>query len=476
MKLIKKETELTVAELLGKYALDKTLTTLTEKTVETLINQVGKKFYKKYCYENYNDMRSLTYNESVELGAIVGLITLYDDRVKLFSNLDEDSYREYRDDILSGKIFTSESNYILSACNIDTKGQYMYFMRNDYIMIYRTSRSEAVQNLTQSSNMAAKPFIYQTYFTAYVIGNYKRFDNSVKKLLEFRLKVLNKHNNTKGCLTINYINNDNSSLNNKIINKSWNDIFIPREQKIRIDKYIKNFYNETPNYIKYGWQHKINILLHGMPGSGKTSIGRIIGTLYHPCNLYQNDWNVDEGISPKEIYRYHEIFTIDKDNIQKSVEVIPQHDSYNNNIGRKGDRCGTVIIIEEVDEIIGTESESVLMKLLDGEYSLQHTIVVCCTNYLDKIKNADKNSKDTRILDRFNLVEEIDGMDADLAIQMVKRFNMNPEDVLLDDSLIGVNDRGEKRYIPRRVENKIKMLQSQSFSEKLVKIDLDSEN
>lgn len=58
------------------------------------------------------------------------------------------------------------------------------------------------------------------------------------------------------------------------------NIFMDKKLKENIIQYIDNFINSKDKYHKYGRNHKTNLLLTGIPGSGKTSLCKALAMKY----------------------------------------------------------------------------------------------------------------------------------------------------------------------------------------------------
>jgi len=119
---------------------------------------------------------------------------------------------------------------------------------------------------------------------------------------------------------------------------------------------IQKFWEKEEEYKKYGITYKRGILLWGPPGSGKSCTIRLI----------MEDVVKREGI----ILRFDDpdLFLEGMRAVRKIQPTTP-----------------VVVIMEDIDSIIASYSESEVLNILDGVNNVEKTVFLATTNYPDKL-------------------------------------------------------------------------------------------
>ena len=142
------------------------------------------------------------------------------------------------------------------------------------------------------------------------------------------------------------------------------DIFIDKKLKENLLTYINNFVNSKEKYFKFGRNHKTNILLTGIPGSGKTSLCKALAKKYG-YSIYIMNFT-------KNMTDSHLIDLI-SDVKENSIILYEDIDSYFT------DRTSNDVNV----------SFSCLINILDGTLSKGSGIInVITTNFPDKLDSA----------------------------------------------------------------------------------------
>lgn len=161
-----------------------------------------------------------------------------------------------------------------------------------------------------------------------------------------------------------------------------------------IVKYSTRFLNEDVyNKIKKaGYLHKMGILLYGKQGSGKTTILNYV--------------------AKKVIEKYGGIcFLISNQNeLVTSIEFARKI--------RADQENPVVFILDEFDNYAYSK-EGYIKSFLDGNLSIDNSITLCATNYLDKIPNTIKDRPS-----RIRILREVSGVgSSSLVYDIVKKMS-----------------------------------------------------
>jgi len=176
---------------------------------------------------------------------------------------------------------------------------------------------------------------------------------------------------------------------------TWENLYYPTQIKKMFDLEIFGFLNNHKRYNARGIK-KRGVLLHGEPGTGKTSLGYII------CNEASD----------------HTVIWI-------TPELVSEHTNGHNSIRtlyRLADFVSPCIIILEDIDLFGSDREDApeslrlgsLMNVLDGVNSVENAVTVAMTNRLPQIEKALSNRPG-----RFDKVVEIPSLSAILRKRML---------------------------------------------------------
>ena len=128
-------------------------------------------------------------------------------------------------------------------------------------------------------------------------------------------------------------------------------------------KEIKSFWTKAEKFEQYGFLHRRGYLMHGPPGSGKTSLIQMV---------------ISE--------------TIKEGGVIFSCTGNPEALDTNLRILRRIEPDRQLICIyEDIDAIAEVNGEEKLLSVLDGENMVDHVVNIATTNYLVKLDDRIKN-------------------------------------------------------------------------------------
>jgi hypothetical protein len=175
---------------------------------------------------------------------------------------------------------------------------------------------------------------------------------------------------------------------------NWENFYYDDEVKTLFNREIFGFINNIEEYNKRGIS-KRGVMFYGCPGSGKTSLGKLI------CNYLPDNtviWVTPDSIAENDDFRYS----------IKSLYALSDFLS------------PSVFILEDMD-LIASDRESggdnlrlgTLMNILDGVNSVHNSITVGMTNRMQSIEGALRNRPG-----RFDRLVQIDFLSDNLRKNM----------------------------------------------------------
>ena len=235
------------------------------------------------------------------------------------------------------------------------------------ILIY-----ECVENTTESDGSRLR--IIMTFRTLYTQKNKDNLILFVKQLMKEtkiveRKQSKNVYVRVSGRSTMEEYNRPY---------RSFNDTFIPKHQQDQLTKSIKKFCESEKWYRDHKLPYHFGIMLHGNPGTGKSSIVQVITSMID-CDVFyiDSDFMMD-SLRDSGWIRYR-----NKDRMR----VIIIEDIDTNSFSNKRKTNNDDIINPRTDNP-RLLSISTLLNFMDGYNSIDNVIYVFTTNHLSELDPA----------------------------------------------------------------------------------------
>lgn len=244
-------------------------------------------------------------------------------------------------------------------------------------------------------------------FRLYLIGPkcYKYRSKIFDKLNEYkeRRKKLQKESHNRICYDFNNID--------EIKFKPFD--FMVFENKDEILKTIETWKNNLPKYSKYKIIPKLSVLLHGLPGTGKSTFYKALADML----------DIDTVISLSPGY-FLEMFGNGQEKQRRYMDGIIAIDDIDcickSREDEKDNRENSAIMHNLLSFL--DNPPTTFIKLDDQYYEV--AIVVATTNYIDKLDKAVKRHG------RFDLKIEMDYFNKERASEMCSIYELKLEDVI----------------------------------------------
>jgi SpoVK/Ycf46/Vps4 family AAA+-type ATPase len=224
-------------------------------------------------------------------------------------------------------------------------------------------------------------------------------DTNKSKELIHHLQIYAKKNNCLRGTKLKDVNMISASFSEVDINEkyTWDNYYYPENIKNLFELEILGFINNVEKYNESGIM-KRGVILHGRPGTGKSTLGNII------CNLVPEHtviWITPEILSENNYKTMSSIKTLYKlaDFLSPCIIILEDLDLF----GQDRERGGDIV------------SLGALMNVLDGVNSIVNSITVGITNRLSFIETALRNRPG-----RFDRIIEIPSLTKELRKKMLR--------------------------------------------------------
>lgn len=259
----------------------------------------------------------------------------------------------------------------------------------------------------------------------YIFGfNYNKYVEEIENIVEssfiskdsigiFNVDIRRDSRGTINDLSITYKN---------ITPRNEGTIFFSNNEKEDIIKHIDKFKSNERFYKDRQIIYKTGILLYGKPGTGKSSLAKLIASLYNRSIININVANF------KDIDIATLTQSIDADTVRKYIILLEDIDTLY--LNRED-------IMTDKDELAVTNK---LLQFLDSNTSPNDVIFVATTNHIEKLDEALLREG------RFDLKVNIQGLNENDALDFCRSFNLDDETSkeAIKEALIRRNDSADK--------------------------------
>lgn len=255
--------------------------------------------------------------------------------------------------------FKKDISYMISVG--DTEVNYLYDDKQHKIKLMVREHGDVISCDTRCQSYFHTSMIVEVesreIFDNFLIDSYNYFNQYILKKSQYSNKI-----------NVYIYQNENWKILSRTKIRSLDTMYLPENTKedlfLRLDKFLNP---ETEKwYYERGIPYKLNLVFHGYPGTGKTSLIRTIASKFN-YNIAMVNFDSEMTDST----------------LMKSLQNIPEK---------------SILVMEDIDVLFKARKEndeyksnlsfSAILNCLDGLVSLDKLIVVMTTNYLCNLDKA----------------------------------------------------------------------------------------
>ena len=168
--------------------------------------------------------------------------------------------------------------------------------------------------------------------------------------------------------------------------RKFSTVILPQKTKDTIVNHITTFLNERSWYGDHGIPYRTGIMLHGIPGTGKTSLVRALCEKFDkPLFVLRLTGMTDETLEQAFIELPQDSLILIED--IDTYSISNKRDTVNNNSDQPVDSSADKLS-DSISEISGMLTLSGLLNAIDGIIASDGRILIATTNHLDRLDPA----------------------------------------------------------------------------------------
>lgn len=240
--------------------------------------------------------------------------------------------------------------------------------------------SIADKNGTRPSNWHDSDMLLMTIRTEKNIKNLRRFLRLlVKESQNFQDRVNDQ-------LYSVIMNNGNYRVYSNRPKRTFDDVFIPQDKQKALTDSIMGFVSQEKWYHEHHIPYHFGILLHGFPGTGKSSVVQAIMNML-PCDVTIAPPGTMKHLfarhgTPLDDYSEKRLMICVCEDVDTNAFVNPRHQN------AKVDTTSILELDETDAPLTGKESLGQLLNFMDGVGARERIIYIMTTNHVDDLDPA----------------------------------------------------------------------------------------
>jgi SpoVK/Ycf46/Vps4 family AAA+-type ATPase len=165
--------------------------------------------------------------------------------------------------------------------------------------------------------------------------------------------------------------------------KTFDTLYLRKNDKELLSTSLSQFKNKKDIIKSLGLQNKLNILLHGEPGTGKSTTIQAIATFLNKDIYYVDLKNAATNDDLQIMFEY-----VNKNVQNGGIIVIEDIDAMTNSVLKRTTKTEEL----KINDIIGTKNNTLtleyLLNILQGTLTMDDSIFIVTTNHIEKLDPA----------------------------------------------------------------------------------------